>query len=394
MEHLLAHLQKPNLIILVNRGLSMFLGGGEVIDLQLAQEFKQRGYTVEFLTSKPLFQEPRLGPPNGFATHFIRTPWLYDVSQWLSALPFVSRFKLAALVRISDEILFQCNAYFWLRRRRANAVGVLTCALPLLGLLLERISKVPSITFLHGPPSPIWKPLCARLRLLLCAGTTLGHFPEMGARVLRADPRIDKSAFRRLGDQASHKAKLGILANTFVVLSVGRLVSFKGLRAGMVEFKRFCTAEPDAIWLILGDGPLRQTLAEDIKRHNLEANIRLVGPVSRDDLPAYYAAADVTFIPSLYESFSIVALESMACEVPILARRAGYLPTLLGESGAGVLYHDEQTAEQRFMDLHRSPELRSNLASSGGSFIASRDLTSWTNIVEQMERHLLNAQRA
>ena len=54
-------------------------------------------------------------------------------------------------------------------------------------------------------------------------------------------------------------------------------------------------------------------------------------------MPWYYSAADVCVVPSYYESFGLVALESMACGTPVVASRVGGLPTIIDHGKTGYL---------------------------------------------------------
>jgi len=65
---------------------------------------------------------------------------------------------------------------------------------------------------------------------------------------------------------------------------------------------------------------------QDITREfQLDDLIMFIGSLSQETLPYYYSAAEVCVMPSLYESFGMVALEAMACGTPVIASRVGGL---------------------------------------------------------------------
>ena len=69
----------------------------------------------------------------------------------------------------------------------------------------------------------------------------------------------------------------------------------------------------------------------------MESSISFIGAVAQQELPLYYNASDVLVIPSYYESFGLVALEAMACGIPVIASRVGGLPTTVKDSKTGYL---------------------------------------------------------
>ncbi len=73
------------------------------------------------------------------------------------------------------------------------------------------------------------------------------------------------------------------------------------------------------------------------KERDLEGQIDFVGQVDHKELPLYYNAADVCVVPSYYESFGLVALESMACGTPVVATRVGGLSTIIQHGRTGYL---------------------------------------------------------
>jgi glycosyltransferase involved in cell wall biosynthesis len=74
-------------------------------------------------------------------------------------------------------------------------------------------------------------------------------------------------------------------------------------------------------------------VARTIERLGLEPAVRCVSGISDDELACLYAEAQVAVVPSLYEGFSLPAIEAMACGVPLVATTGGALPEVVGRHG-------------------------------------------------------------
>ncbi|MBI3892352.1 MAG: glycosyltransferase family 4 protein [Candidatus Wallbacteria bacterium] len=109
----------------------------------------------------------------------------------------------------------------------------------------------------------------------------------------------------------------------------------------------------------------------------LEAEARVVGRVSREDLVALYQGAELFVFPSAYEGFGLPPLEAMACGTPVIASAVTSIPEVVGD--AAVLVSPPLTAE-RFADamavLASDPQARRELSCKGKARAA---LFSWSN---------------
>ena len=83
-----------------------------------------------------------------------------------------------------------------------------------------------------------------------------------------------------------------------------------------------------------------------------------------EQLPLYYSAADVTVMPSSYESFGLVAVESLACGTPVVATRVGGLRSIVrdGETGLLVPWRDAELFAERLRRVLEDEPLRQRLA--------------------------------
>jgi glycosyltransferase involved in cell wall biosynthesis len=99
---------------------------------------------------------------------------------------------------------------------------------------------------------------------------------------------------------------------------------------------------PDLHWVIVGEGPLRSLLEQQIVRLGLEERVHLVGELT--DPHAALAGADLFVLSSLAEGLGSSVLAAMAFDVPVIASRVGGVPELVG-SGAGMLVSAGNSAE-------------------------------------------------
>lgn len=85
----------------------------------------------------------------------------------------------------------------------------------------------------------------------------------------------------------------------------------------------------DARLLALGDGPDAPEMNRRVEAFGLGSAVRRIQSPSSEILPALMAAGDLTLVPSSSESFSLAAMESMACGVPVICGECGGLPEIL-----------------------------------------------------------------
>ena len=170
---------------------------------------------------------------------------------------------------------------------------------------------------------------------------------------------IERSSFYPFEPKESQEAKIrvGGRANSKIILSVGRIEPVKGLDLTL-KAAALLPAEDNFELFIVGEddrsSALASALKEEAYRLGLDGKVRFVGVVDHDLLPYYYNAADMTVLASHYESFGLVALESIACGSPVVASPVGIVPELIGAN------------------------------SSLGSLIEERDPTRWAAVIHRV----------
>lgn len=133
-----------------------------------------------------------------------------------------------------------------------------------------------------------------------------------------------------------------------VILFVGRITKAKGLSVlirALVKVKRDFNKE---LKLIIIGGDVSEAMHSELESKekkyikklinelNLSDDVIFLGPVEREKLPYFYSIADICVVPSLYESFGLVAVEAMACGTPVIASKVGGLAHTVKHGYSGM----------------------------------------------------------
>ena len=199
----------------------------------------------------------------------------------------------------------------------------------------------------------------------------LRDYGARASRIATIPCGVDTDLFTP-GDRAEARRRLG-LDDRPVLLWVGRIAPIKGLDTLLDTVARLREAGRAMRLLVVGgeaDEPTNgheTSLRRRIEALGLGESVRFVGPQPQSVLPLYYAAADVTVLPSYYESFGMVALEAMACGSPVIASRVGGLVTTVRDGVTGFLVPDGdvEALAERIESLVGDPELRWRLGREG-----------------------------
>ncbi len=144
---------------------------------------------------------------------------------------------------------------------------------------------------------------------------------------------VDLVHFRPLtGKREEMRRKLGISQSSIVVLTVRRLVYKNGIDTLIEGANIAVRKNPKITFLVVGKGPDLNNVQMRIRQLGIENNFRLTGFVKDEDLPFYYNAADFFVLPSKSgEGLPLVALEAMACGLPVIATNVGGISEILME---------------------------------------------------------------
>lgn len=131
------------------------------------------------------------------------------------------------------------------------------------------------------------------------------------------------------------RAQLGIPEDVFVVGMVGRLSKQKAPDTFVKAAKLIKEKIPDAFFLMVGDGELRDQIEGLINQYDLGSSFLITGWV--DNPTAYMKIMDVGMLLSRWEGFGLVLPEYMACGVPIVATNVDAIPNVIKDNENGLL---------------------------------------------------------
>jgi glycogen(starch) synthase len=165
-----------------------------------------------------------------------------------------------------------------------------------------------------------------------------------------------------------------------LVLTWGRVHYEKGFQVLARAMSALRSRVPDVECIIAGRGSYLPELQSQVDIEGVSDIVRLVGFVPDVKLRDLVHRAGCVAIPSLYEPFGIVALETLAGGAPLIAARTGGLAELIAGTGAGLLFEPGNAAELAacIEKVLGDPQLADDMRARGTSLLGAR--YSWAAI--------------
>lgn len=153
---------------------------------------------------------------------------------------------------------------------------------------------------------------------------------------------VDLERFSPPEDRRESKARLGLPPGALHLLTVRNLEPRMGL-GNLVSAMKILESETPGLFhlTIGGDGPLKESLARQVREAGLSSCVSMAGFVPADVLPEAMGAADFFVLPTeSLEGFGLVTPEAMACGTPVLGTPVGGTREILGNFEPGLLFAD------------------------------------------------------
>jgi len=170
---------------------------------------------------------------------------------------------------------------------------------------------------------------------------------------------VDHQVFRPYDDVVKKKGRLMVTSSSDVPM--------KGL-VPLLEAIAKLRVEREIDLVVIGQPQAKGRVAQALERLGLNDIVTTISGVSDEELARLYGEAEVAIVPSLYEGFSLPAIEAMSCGVAVVATTGGALPEVVGTSGeTGLLVepNDSEALVQAIRQLLDSEPMRQRLGANG-----------------------------
>lgn len=335
-------------------------GGSGIVATELGKELADRGHEIHFISYAPPLRLNRGQPKTHFHEVEVTTYPLFDHEPYALALAV----KMAEVAELQGLDLLHCH----------YAIPHSVSAYLAKSMLQPR--RLPVVTTLHGTD-------------ITLVGRDRSYLPITKFSIEQSDGVTAVSHYLR---DATYEAfalrnEVEVIYN-FVNCHIYRPSSRPELREyyapqgepivihlsnfrpvkrtpQVVEIFARVRRELPAILLMVGDGPERGKAEWAAREWGIDEHVRFLG--KQDNIEELIGIADLLLLPSRNESFGLVALEAMACEVPVVASRIGGLPEVVADGEGGFLVDpdDLDTMARRSLEILADGARRSAMGRKG-----------------------------
>jgi L-malate glycosyltransferase len=355
-------------------------GGSGIVATELGKELAERGHQVHFISYAPPLRLVKANPNIFYHEVEVRTYPLFAHPPYTLALAS----KVAEVAEQKELDLLHCH----------YAIPHSVSAFLAKSMLLPK--RLPVVTTLHGTD-------------ITLVGADRSYLPITKFSIEQSDGVTAVSNFLRDATYSTFATTKEIeviynfvncdlyrpgineeLRKTFAPSGEKTLIHLSNFRAvkrttDVVHIFARVLKHLPAVLLMVGDGPERSS-AEYAARHlGIDKRVHFLG--KRDNIEELFASADLLLLPSENESFGLVAIEAMACEVPVVVSRVGGLPEVVTDGVEGYLIEplNVEAMAERALDVLSDETRRREMGKRGRESARRRFCSS--KIIPQYEAY-------
>ena len=167
------------------------------------------------------------------------------------------------------------------------------------------------------------------------------------------------------------------------VLFLGRLAPKKRVTDLIDAFSRVADEFPDSTLRIVGTGPKREELEEQVVSAGISDRVSFEGRVSDEAIPQYYASAGVFVLPSVWEGHPLTLLEAWAASAPVITSSVEGIEEFVDHDETGFLVPPKSPDElaQAIRTALEEPDRAERWGSNGRELVEEQ--YSWEGVADQ-----------
>jgi glycosyltransferase involved in cell wall biosynthesis len=359
------------------------LGGGAGRgSYNIAKQLAAQGHSVDVITSRAKGQ-PAKEVVDGFTIYRV-VSWRKGVHDcgFRGAFTYLL-FAIPVFRRLVRERNYDILHYFF-----SLPTGLLHC-------LPGAHRKIPYIVSLRGSDVPEYdvfnKPLMLAHNLVK---PVTRYIWNKAARVVALSSDLRNTAKRTAPEMDIAVIPNGIESELFLpektetevrqsdtiqMICVSRLIERKGIQHVLQALTRI---ELPVHLTIVGEGNYQDQLKEQAKALGVNDRVTFYGYCAREELVALYANSDFFILPSMAESFGMVFVEAMSCELPVIGARIGGVPDIVAEEN-GILVEAANVDEiqQAIETMASDADMRAAMATANRQKVI--DHYTWQSVADQ-----------
>jgi glycosyltransferase involved in cell wall biosynthesis len=335
------------------------VGGQGVYVRQLAKALVDLGHSVEILGGQPYPEVPegvelvQLPSLDIYNEHFpARTPGFWEIKNWKDLVEVLS----FSAGQFPEPLAFSLRAWDHLKHRKDDFDIVHDNQTLGYGLLAIEAVGLPVLATIHHPITvdrrlELEHAANRRKRWSLGRWYSFTHMQTQVARRLQRVVTVSENSFKDI--VADHHVDpdrmaivpVGVDPDVFEPLPdveciPGRLVTtasadvtMKGLKYLLEALAKLRTERDDLHLVVIGKEKPGGPSSKTIDRLGLRGHVEFVTGVPERRIIELYSEAELAVVPSLYEGFSLPAIEAMSCACPLVATTGGAVPEVVGPDG-------------------------------------------------------------
>lgn len=151
------------------------------------------------------------------------------------------------------------------------------------------------------------------------------------------------------------------------LLFVGGLIERKGIKYLIQAMPLIIKEYPEAKLLVVGEGNLKNEMIALTKELNVEENIIFTGAIQHNDLPPYFATADLFILPSFSEGFGLVIIEALSCKTLTVTSNLSEIHDIISENKTGFYFEriDAKSISEKIISILKNKEKHEPIKETG-----------------------------